>query len=221
MPWDSLRYTGAPAPYAAASSLSCASARCSAGRARQAPDIGEEFGTLGQQLEQHAPAQSRSDDHVGGGELLAQEIGPLGHGLRHDVHYRIEIPVAQHATACLLLARSGAIDDGRLDAARAEEQPFEINAAARIADRHVELGARKFVGEVGADGRRLGDDDVAVLKCRNLAHRIDRKKFGCAVVTFVQAEQMNVIRFADFLEHPSRDRRARRGGVIERKLRHA
>jgi hypothetical protein len=42
-------------------------------------------------------------------------------------------------------------------------------------------------------------DDVAVLKCRNLAHRIDRKKFGRAVVTFVQAEQMNVIRFADFL----------------------
>ena len=102
-----------------------------------------------------------------------------------------------------------------------KNKPFEIEAAARIADRHVELGTRKFVGEVGADRRGLGDDDVAVLERRNLAHRIDREIIRRAVVAFVQAEQVNVIRLADLLEHPSRDRRARRGGVIKRKLRHA
>src|SRR5262249_61909400 len=51
-----------------------------------------------------------------------------------------------------------AVDHRRLDAARREEQPLEIGAAARIADRHVELGARELVGEISADRGAFGDD---------------------------------------------------------------
>src|SRR5258708_26493538 len=36
--------------------------------------IGDEFRSLRDALEHHAPAQPRADHHVGGGELLAQQI---------------------------------------------------------------------------------------------------------------------------------------------------
>src|SRR5262249_27977989 len=108
-----------------------------------------------------------------------------------------------------------------LDAARPEEEPLEIDAPARGPDRHVELGAWKFVGKIGADRRRLGDNGVAVLERRHLAHRVDREIVRGSVLALAQTQETDVVRFADFFQHPARDRRTRRRGVIKRKLRHA
>ena len=60
----------------------------------------------------------------------------------------------------------------------AEEQPFEVDAAVRVADRNVQTRMGEFVGEIGADGGGLGDHRVAVLQRRHLSHRIDGEVIG-------------------------------------------
>ncbi len=186
----------------------------------QTLDIAEEFGALGQQLEHHAEAQVGADHHVSGGELLAHDVGALAHRLGHDIHRRVEVAVTERPATGFLLAREGAVHHCGLDAARAEEQPLEIDAALRLADRDVELGLREFVGEIGADGGALGDDHVAMLERGHLAHWIDREKIRFAVVAVAQAQQMDIVGLADLLQHPSGDRRARGRGVVELSLIH-
>src|SRR6185437_9638865 len=106
-----------------------------------ARDVGGELRPLWQQLELRAEADVGADHHVGGGELLAHQPRPFLHRLGDDVHRRIERAVAEHGAPRLLLAWSRAVDHRRFEAARPEEQPFEIDAAARRAGRHVELRA--------------------------------------------------------------------------------
>src|SRR5665647_2116480 len=58
----------------------------------------------------------------------------------------------------------------------------------RRADRHVELGVGKFVGEISADRGHFGDHGVAVLERGHLAHRIDGEIVRLAVVAGAQAQ---------------------------------
>ena len=82
------------------------------------------------------------------------------------------------------------------------------------------LARRELVGEVGADGRGLRDDDVAVLERRHLAHGVDGQKLGLAVLALLEADELDVVGLAQLLQHPVHDRGARRGGVIECELGH-
>ena len=188
---------------------------------RQPPDIGGEFRPLRNDLEHHAPAQRRSHHHVGGGELLAHEIRALLHRFRHHVHDGVVVAVAERALPRAFLARKCAVKHCGFEATWPEEQPFEIDAAARIADRNVQACLGELVRQIGADRRRLGDGDVAVLERRNLTHRIDREIVGLALLAFHQAQEMEVVGFADLLQHPAGNRRARRCGMIKCQLGHA
>src|SRR5262245_1988451 len=183
-------------------------------------DIGDEFRPFRQELEHQAPAQRRADHDIGGGELLAHEIAPRRHALGGHVHRGLEIAVAQSSPPRLLLARIGAIGHGRLDAARAEEQPLEIDAAARIANRHTQARLGKGIGEIGADRSVFGDHHIAMAQRRDLAHRVDGEMIGRTVLALGEVHQMDVVRLAYLLEHPACDHRARGYGVIERELGH-
>src|SRR5438874_2437933 len=81
--------------------------------------------------------------------------------------------------------------------------------------------ARGEAGGIGDDRRRLGDDRITMLERRHFAHRVHREVIRPAVLALAQAQQMDVVRLTDLLQHPARDRGARWGGMIERKLRHA
>ena len=65
-----------------------------------------------------------------------------------------------------LLAGRPSVRNGRFDAARRKEQPFEIGTALRVADGNIEFGVWKFIGEISADGGRLGDDHVSIALAR-------------------------------------------------------
>src|SRR5206468_3699350 len=79
--------------------------------------VARELGPLGQHLEHHAETKLRADHHIGGGELLAHDIRSRRDRLGHHVHHRVEVAIAEHAAARLLLARGGAVGHRRLDAA--------------------------------------------------------------------------------------------------------
>src|SRR5579862_3420865 len=127
-----------------------------------APRIGDELLALRHPLEHHAPAQKRADDYVRGGELLAENPGPCAHRIRQHVERRVVFAIAERGARCLLLARKHAIHHGGLGTARREEQPLQVMSAPRIAERYVEARPREGVGQIRADRRHLGDDDVAV-----------------------------------------------------------
>src|SRR5215469_15756098 len=101
------------------------------------------------------------------------------------------IAVAERPARYVAAARERAIDDRSLEAGRAEEQPFKVGPASRIADGHAELGLWERVREVGADRRSLRDDRVAVLDCRDLPHRIDLEIVRRARVALVQAQEVD------------------------------
>src|SRR6476646_1144344 len=113
---------------------------------RNARGIVDKFLTLGNDLEDHAPADIGADHDIGGGELIAHEPRPLLDRLGQHIHRGVEVAITEHLAVGRVLARRGAVDDRGLKTTRPEEQPFEISAALRRADRHVELLVGKFVG---------------------------------------------------------------------------
>ena len=131
--------------------------------------------------------------------MLAHEIRPRLDRLGGHIHHPVEIAIAQHAPARLFLAGCDAVDDGRFDAARREEQPFEIRPTAIVADGNVELGIWKLIGKIGADGGRFRHDHIAMLECRHLAHGVDGQIVGGAMLAFGQHQELNIIGLAEFL----------------------
>jgi hypothetical protein len=181
----------------------------------EACDIVGEFLALGDQFEHRRPTQVRADHDVGRGKFVAHQERSGRHGARDHVHGGVEIAIAECLAPRLPGARKGAVHDGAFEHARTEEQPFEIGATSRIADRNIEGGLGEGIGEIAADRRDLGNDRLAMPERRHLAHRIDREIGRLAIGASLHAEQMDVIRLADFLEHPQRDGGARRRDVIK------
>jgi hypothetical protein len=52
------------------------------------------------------------------------------------------------------------------------------------------------------------------------AHRVDGEIVGLQLLAFAQLDQLNIVGLADLLQHPQRNGRARRRGVIEREIGH-
>ncbi len=89
----------------------------------------------------------------------------IGAGLQaalDDVQHLRQRPPADRPCRRFAGARIVLVGHRRLEHARAEEQPFEIDAALRLADRNVEAGLGKLVGEIGADRRDLGHHHALV-----------------------------------------------------------
>src|SRR5262249_6880728 len=132
--------------------------------------IGHELRRFRQEIDQQAQAQGRADHDVGSGELLAHQVAPSGHALGGHVHRGLEIAIAQRGPPRLLLARIGAIGHRRLNAAWAEEQPLEIDAAARIANRHAQARLGKRAGEITAERHGLGESHIVLAQRRDAGH---------------------------------------------------
>src|SRR5579864_764646 len=124
--------------------------------------------------EHHAETELRADIEIGGAETIANQVIAARDCGFERIQDGFDAAVTDHALAlrrhhkakCLVAHR-------RLYRPRREEQPAIIRPAQPVAGRRRELRLRKGIGQVGADRRRLGDDDVAIAQRRHLAHRID------------------------------------------------
>src|SRR5580700_5527377 len=123
--------------------------------------------TLFDHSEHHAKAELRADIEISGGKTVAGQIMSLRHGVFERFQNQREIAIAHHPLALerhddaeRLVARRG------LERAGGEEQPAVIRRAQSMSGRRRQAHLWKRIGQVGADGRSLGDDGVAVAQCR-------------------------------------------------------
>ena len=163
-----------------------------------------------------------ADIKVGGGEAVADEVVAARHGAFEGVHDGLVAAVAGHGLAAPLRRQEaeGLVGDGGLERPGGEEQPAVIGAAQAAAGLGREAGLREGIGQVGADRRRLRDDDVAVADGRHLAHRVDGE-IGRRLHGRAEIEHLGAIRLADLLQHPAGDAAARhRVGVEDQVVGH-
>ena len=165
--------------------------------------------------EHHGEAELRADIDVGGAELFAEQVGPCRERrLQRRQHVVVAAP-ADRGFALDLGPLHHLVEQCRLEAAGAEEQPAIIGAARRLAGRRRQPGLREGVGKIGDDRRRLGHHRAAMLDRRQLAHRIERQESRRLVLVLGEIDRHDAMWRAGLLDHPAHHLRARLGIMIE------
>ena len=165
--------------------------------------------------EHHRPADLRAEIDVGGAERLAEQIGTIGERLLERRHNIVVAAPADGGLPLDLRPLHHLVDQRRLEAAGAEEQPAIIGAAQGILGLGGEAGLGKIVGDVGDDRRGLGHHDAAMHDGRQLAHRIDRQERRRLVLALLEIDRHDAVGRAGLLEHPVHHLRPRARVVIE------